>query len=146
MRSWGFFLSGLFLLAALAACAGPPEAPPPATLRLTIVPPTPLPTAAPWPTLTPHVYCDSSAESFLIVGERGRVRLRPTAERLNLRAGPGRQFEALAQLAPLESFWVLDGPECGGPYVWYKVQYRGLEGWIAEGFEGQYFAEPWLPG
>ncbi len=65
---------------------------------------------------------------------------------LNLRAGPGTDNEVLARLAPLETFLVLDGVECNGPYAWYQINYRGQVGWIAEGYDGQYYAEPWLTG
>lgn len=50
------------------------------------------------------------------------------------------------QLAPQEVFLVLGGGDCAGPYAWREIDYRGAVGWIAEGFEGQYFTEPWLPG
>ena len=136
---------------ALAACARTPLAEPTATtlLRLTVTPPptfTPSPTAAAWPTLTPHVFCEGALASRLIVGERGRVTLTEEGKWLNLRAGPGTEHDVLTQLAPLAGFLVLAGAECGGPYAWYQVEYRGTVGWIAEGFEAQYFAEPWLTG
>ena len=35
---------------------------------------------------------------------------------------------------------------CAGPYTWYQIDFRGTVGWIAEGFEGQYFAEPGCRG
>ena len=49
-------------------------------------------------------------------------------------------------MAPLEVFLALDGPRCAGPYTWFQVDYRGRVAWIAEGVDGQYFAEPWLTG
>ena len=142
---------GLCLLLIIAACSSAPALLPTPTLvlRLTPAPPatsTPLPTLAALPTLTPHVYCAGADESFLIVGERGRVTLNDDGRWLNLRAGPGTENEVIAQLAPLEDFLVLGGVVCAGPYAWYQIDYRGTVGWIAEGFEGQYFAEPWLPG
>ncbi len=149
-RSCFIFVWRVFLLSAvglwLAACAAAPDGTP--ALRLTLAPPTAQPTAtrAAWPTLTPHVFCAGVAESFLIVGERGRVTLTNEGQWLNLRAGPSTQFEVIAQLAPLESFMVLAGPRCGGPFAWYQIAYRETVGWIAEGYEGQYYAEPWLPG
>lgn len=141
----------LCLLMALAACTDAPALPPTATVVLRLTPeqratPTPLPTLAALPTLTPHVFCEGADESFLIVGERGRVTLNDDGCWLNLRAGPGTENDVIAQLAPLEGFLVLDGVVCAGPYAWYQIDFRGTVGWIAEGFEGQYFAEPWLPG
>ena len=151
MRSFVTGLVRFCLVLGLAACARAPESTPTATtvLRLT---PEPSPTAtqvatvAVYPTLTPHVFCDNVQESFLIVGERGRVTLTDDGKWLNMRAGPGTENDVIAQMAPLEDFLVLDGVSCGGPYAWYQVDYRGAVGWIAEGYEGQYFAEPWLPG
>ena len=141
----------LCLLIALAACSSAPAPPPTATIVLRLTPeqrptPTPLPTLAVRPTLTPHVFCEGVAESFLIVGERGRVTLNDDGRWLNLRAGPGTENQVIAQLAPLEDFLVLGGAVCAGPYAWYRIDFRGTVGWIAEGFEGQYFAEPWLTG
>lgn len=151
MRPFVRGLLALFLLMALAACAGAPALTPTATVVLRLTPEprasaTPLPTLAALPTLTPHVYCEGVAESFLIVGERGRVTLNEDGRWLNLRAGPGTANDVIAQLAPLEDFLVLGGVVCAGPYAWYQIDFRGTVGWIAEGFEGQYFAEPWLPG
>ena len=151
MRWFVTIAVGLWIVLGLAACARAPASTPTATtlLRLT---PEPSPTAtqvatlAVFPTLTPHIFCENVQESILIVGERGRVTLTEDGRWLNLRAGPGTENDVIAQMAPLEDFLVLDGVTCGGPYAWYQVDYRGTVGWIAEGYEGQYFAEPWLPG
>ena len=151
MRWFVTIAAGLWIVLGLAACARAPASTPTATtlLRLT---PEPSPTAtqvatlAVFPTLTPHIFCKNVQESILIVGERGRVTLTEDGRWLNLRAGPGTENDVIAQMAPLEDFLVLDGAVCGGPYAWYQVDYRGTVGWIAEGYEGQYFAEPWLPG
>ena len=93
-----------------------------------------------------YFLCGGVLESILVVGERGRVTLTDDGKWLNLRTGPGTDFNVIAQMAPLHDFLVLDGVRCSGPYAWYQVDYRGIVGWIAEGFEGQYFAAPWLPG
>lgn len=151
MRSFVIWLLGCGLIVALAACSRAPEIAPTATtvLRLTAEQPptaTPVATAAAYPTVTPHVFCESAPESFLIIGERGRVTLNEDRRWLNLRAGPGTENEVIAQLAPLEEFLVLDGVRCVGPYAWYQIDFRGRVGWIAEGFDGLYYAEPWLTG
>ena len=151
MRSFVAHLLCCCLLIALAACSSAPALEPSATavLRLTAEPtatPTPVATAALHPTVTPHIPCDNVPVSFLIIGERGRVTLNEDGRWLNLRAGPGTENDVIAQLAPLEEFLVLDGVSCAGPYAWYQIDFRGSVGWIAEGFEGQYYAEPWLTG
>ncbi len=151
MSSFVACLLGCCFFLALCACSPGAELEPTATtlLRLTAAPPetaTPTATAAVYPTLTPHVYCEDVPESFLIVGERGRVTLTEDGRWLNLRAGPGTDNDVIAQLAPLEEFLVLDGARCSGPYAWFQIDFRGTVGWIAEGYDGQYYAEPWLTG
>ena len=152
MKRWIERIWWVGLLLALTACAGGPisRSTPTAVLRMTAETPaptvTPVATAAAWLTLTPHVYCEGALESRLIVGERGRVTLTEDGKWLNMRAGPGTEHDVIVQLAPLEGFLVLDGARCGGPYAWYQVEFEGRVGWIAEGYEGQYYAEPWLVG
>ena len=141
----------ILLLAAaiVAACSRAPQISPTVTTVLRLTPertPKPAATTAVYPTLTPHVFCEGTMESFLIVGERGRVTLTEDGKWLNLRAGPGIDYDLVGRMAPLEDFLVLDGARCAGPYTWFQVDYRGTLGWIAEGVDGQYFAEPWLPG
>ena len=81
-----------------------------------------------------------------MVGERARVTLTEDGKWLNVRAGPGIEHDLVGRMAPLEDFLVLDGARCGGPYTWFQVDYRGTVGWVAEGIEGQYFAEPLAAG
>jgi hypothetical protein len=97
-------------------------------------------------TVTPHIFCEGSPESFLIIAERGRVTETDDEETLNLRDGPGINYRIAEQIEQLETFYVLDGPQCRGGYTWFKVNYKGREGWIAEGNDDQYFAEPYLTG
>ena len=142
----------LGLVVWLAACSRAPAIEATATLVLRLTPApsaavtAPAATVAVYLTLTPYIYCPGTQESILIIGERARVTLTDDGQWLNLRAGPGIGSQLIAQMAPLEDFLVLDGGRCAGPYVWFQVDYRGTVGWIAEGFEGQYFAEPWLTG
>ena len=141
----------LCLLLMLAGCARAPTATPSPTASPSSTPTplpsaTPLPTAAAFPSATPQVFCPGLWPSLLIIGERGRVTRNEDERWLNMRAGPGTDNEVIARLAPLEGFLVLDGAVCDGPYAWFQISYRGALGWIAEGYEGQYFAEPWLEG
>ncbi len=62
---------------------------------------------------------------------------------LNVRLGPSTDFRIAEQIEPGEIFDVLEGPQCAGPYAWYRVRYGDLEGWIAEG-DTAYFVEPVL--
>jgi uncharacterized protein YgiM (DUF1202 family) len=108
--------------------------------------PTTIATLGDFPTLTPHIYCEGAPESFLIIAERGRVTETDGDETLNLRSGPGTDYEILVQMDPLEIFYVIEGVQCSGGYAWFKVDYKGNIGWIAEGDEEQYYAEPYLTG
>jgi uncharacterized protein YraI len=65
---------------------------------------------------------------------------------LNLRSGAGTDFDILLRLEPLAIFFVLEGPECADGYTWFRVRYNDVEGWIAEGEIGQYYAVPYLTG
>lgn len=107
---------------------------------------TPSATPGGYPTVTPHIFCEDTPESFLIVHERGRVTKTDDEETLNLRRGPGTDYNVLIQIEQLETFYVLDGPQCQDGYTWFKVDYKGHVGWIAEGDEDQYYAEPFLMG
>jgi len=99
-----------------------------------------------YPTVTPHIYCEGVPETFLIIAERGQVTRTDGEETLNLRSGPGTDYDILVQMEPLESFYVVDGVQCNGGYAWFQVNYNGRIGWIAEGDEEQYYAEPHLTG
>lgn len=117
--------------------------------RMTIVDsatlaPTPTPRA--FPSVTPHIFCDDAPESFLILGERARVTDTGDDETLNLRSGPSVDYNVLQRIQPLQVFFVLDGPQCAGGYTWFKINYKGQVGWIAEGDNDQYYAEPFLTG
>lgn len=106
----------------------------------------PTATQGDFPTVTPHIYCEDAPESFLVIAERGRVTKTDGDETLNLRSGPGTDYEILVQIEPLETFYVLDGVQCSGGYAWFQIDYKGDVGWIAEGDEDQYYAEPYLTG
>jgi len=82
----------------------------------------------------------------MIRNTRGRVMeddLRP----LNVRSGPSTDYRILGRLETSEVFLVVDGPECGGEYVWYLVEKTdgSLRGWIAEGESDFYYVEPYFP-
>ena len=52
---------------------------------------------------------------------------------LRVRQQPGIRSQSVGFLAPRSNFEVLDGPECVGNYVWWKIKNGQVEGWIAEG-------------
>lgn len=146
------------LLAACSATALPTRPPGPTrgvptgtpdSTATTTVTPIAISNGSPAPTATiPRLRdCPAAPPSHLIVHERGQV---VNGENLNLRRGPGTNYDIVTGIEPGEVFWVLDGPACAGAYTWYRVRYATgevfYEGWIAEGdFEGYYVA-PYLPG
>ncbi len=98
------------------------------------------------PIPSPTAACGINAPpTRMIVGEYGQVKdddLRP----LNVRTGPSTEFRILGRLEVLDVFYVVDGPVCGGEYVWYQIESDQFDGWIAEGDFGTYYIQPYLPG
>lgn len=95
--------------------------------------------------ITPISPCPLAPMPRLIIQERAivsEVDERP----LNVREGPGTIFSTIAQLQPGDIFFVLDGPTCGGEYVWYRIVFGDDEGWIAEGDDAAYYVDPYPAG
>lgn len=90
------------------------------------------------------ISCPSAPPIRLIIQERGRVT--DNNETLNLRNGPGVSFEILTALDPRDEFVVIGGPSCDGEFAWFRVRYRTLLGWLAEGDFEEYYVEPYLTG
>ena len=94
--------------------------------------------------------CPNSPPIQLVIQERARVT--DNNDTLNLRRGPGTNYEVVTRMNPGDIFTVLEGPACAGGYTWFRVRYRRTgsnlfyEGWIAEGDFESYYAEPYLPG
>lgn len=97
-------------------------------------PPAPLPPA-----------CPNAQPNRMILYERGRVTTDDPAP-LNLRSGPRTSFDILETIPSGGVFFVLEGPRCSDQYAWYRVDYRGQQGWVAEGSAAAYFIELYLPG
>ncbi len=103
--------------------------------------------AQPMPTLppSPTPVCAGQPPTRLILYERGRVTDdEPTPS--NLREGPGTAYKLVGEIPASGVFFVLDGPKCSQLYVWYRVRYGKVEGWIAEGTFNTYYTEPYLAG
>jgi len=89
--------------------------------------------------------CPTAPRSRLILQERGRV-TDENDDRLRIRSGPGIEYDQLILMNPRDLFFVLGGPTCADGYAWYRVRHGRIEGWVAEGDDEGYFAEPYLPG
>jgi len=92
------------------------------------------------PTITPVNPCAGLLAPRLQVGRKGRVTVGGVPN--NVRETPLIGGKKVGQIAPSESFDVLDGPVCGEGYVWYRVRAATLEGWTAEGGNNAYWLEP----
>jgi uncharacterized protein YgiM (DUF1202 family) len=158
MREFLIFAS---LILILAACNTPTPTRTPSRIinPPTLVPVTPLGinsenpaenTSVPSPTLPRIQDCPAAPPIQLIVQERGRVT--DNNDTLNLRRGPGTNYDVVTRMNPGDTFVVLDGPACAGDYTWFRIRYRDLrtklfyEGWVAEGDFESYFAVPYLSG
>lgn len=111
---------------------------------------TPLPTSTNTPTMTPSptttprpdaVTCEGALVSRLAGGEQAVV---IATEPLNLRGTASSSGSPLAQIQPETTVNVLEGPECDedGGLAWWKIETRGLRGYIVESLAGEYFLEP----
>jgi uncharacterized protein YgiM (DUF1202 family) len=147
MRRYLLLLAALFLLASCDDALASPTRTPAVLPNITIstaTPQSPTPVPAIQPTPAAAVRCPAAPPVRLIVLERGKVT--ENNQRLNLRSGPGVEYNSLALLPEGAVFFVLDGPACSGGFTWFRVSYRGRVGWLAEGDSTQYYVEPYFPG
>jgi len=93
----------------------------------------------------PRAICAPAPPSRLILHERARVSLADPRP-LNMRDGPGTSHPVIAQIPASGVLYVLEGPTCGQNYAWYRIEFQGLSGWIAEGDDRAYFVELYPPG
>jgi hypothetical protein len=136
----------------VAGCAPPrvsntpaPQVVVTAAASATLALPTSTPFFFPTPPPSPTPFCAGAPRRRLILQERGQV-LPDDPRPVNLRSDPGTDNDVLAQIPVKALFFVLDGPVCEGEYTWFKVRYRGREGWLAEGDLTSYYVEPYFPG
>lgn len=157
-----FFLLIAFALLNTACVSGSrltstPTVPVPATASATLDALHPTDTAALTPTESATAFifsnrvqprerfCPDAPATRLILQERGRV-TDEDDRALRMRESPGTDNPIVAQIPVGGVFFVLEGAVCEEVYAWYRVRYRGDEGWIAEGDLEVYYVEPYLPG
>jgi hypothetical protein len=63
-----------------------------------------------------------------------------------MREAPGTGASVIAQIPAGGVVYVLEGPQCSALYAWYRVEYQGVAGWVAEGDDTAYFIEEYPPG
>ncbi len=116
------------------------------------LPPTPsrTPRLVPSPTATSKaIFCPGAFPARLAVGDRARV----VNYQLNVRAGPGTNYDIIRRLDVGRTMDILDGPVCDDGQLWYYIiseeivprdgskPYRA-EGWLIEESDDEYYLEP----
>jgi WD40 repeat protein len=103
-----------------------------------------LPTATALPVPAELVSCPNTLPSRLYPGARGQVTEDDDPSALNVRREPSTASGRIGQVAPGQTFQVIGGPTCAENIAWFEIIYgiSALQGWIAEGQNGVYFAQP----
>jgi len=83
--------------------------------------------------------CSNSPPSRLAINMIGRVTYDPP-DPSDIWANPG--SGKIATMPPGTSFTVIAGPICVNNLTWWTVQWKGIQGWTAEGKEDTYWLEP----
>lgn len=97
-------------------------------------------TATPAPAAT--IVSGCTLEPRLIVGQEGRLTTTTPSRVRDAASGSGAQ---VGQIQPLDTFTVLEGPECVDGINWWRISVGNLDGWTAEGVDGNYLTEPIIP-
>lgn len=86
-------------------------------------------------------------ETRLAVGQQARVAPNIT---VSLRTDPARGSVSLADIPPDTVLDIINGPRCAlGSLLYWQVRYNSptgpITGWVAEGYDGEYYLEPLTP-
>lgn len=81
---------------------------------------------------------DCTLEPRLVVGQEGRL---TTITPSRVRDAASTSGAQLGQIQPLDTFAILEGPVCAEGINWWHISVGDLEGWTAEGLDGEYFTE-----
>ncbi|MCB9450462.1 MAG: tetratricopeptide repeat protein [Anaerolineaceae bacterium] len=83
-----------------------------------------------------RVETEQTLQPALEIGEQAIVNT--VGDTLNLRSGPGVAFDVVTQLARGTMVTVLEGPQSGGDFTWWKIRTEdGVEGWAVERADGE---------
>lgn len=87
--------------------------------------------------------CPGSHVSRLHIGDHAIVNVESNIPN-RVRTAPNRESEILGSLAPGETMFIIDGPECANDWVWWYVRAEDydLKGWTTEGDHFEYWVEP----
>lgn len=59
-------------------------------------------------------------------------------DRLDVHANPGDQYGVVTALGSFDQVEVIEGPQQAGAKTWWKIRFRGIEGWVAGLGEKEY--------
>lgn len=90
---------------------------------------------------TSLIYCPGVPEPRLVGGDSS-ARVVKGAGANNIRDTASRQATVVAQMPEGATFTVIRGAVCADGYLWWYVNYNGVEGWTAEGLGDAYWLEP----
>lgn len=89
--------------------------------------------------ITERVQCPRLPVSRMLVGDWAQVTFIGGANRI--RRDPSTNQQEIGRIPPGGVVEVLAGPECGDGFIWYQVDYNGIQGWTAEGDQQHYYIE-----
>jgi len=84
--------------------------------------------------------CSHAPASRLTVGLQGRIT--PGVPN-KVRSAASVAAEQTGNIPGEGVFDVIGGPQCADGYRWWQVNYQGLVGWTASGYDGEYWVEPY---
>lgn len=84
--------------------------------------------------------CSHAPASRLAVGLQGRIT--PGVPN-KVRSAASMTAAQIGNIPGEGVFDVIGGPQCADGYRWWQVNYQGLVGWTASGYDGEYWVEPY---
>jgi len=85
--------------------------------------------------------CSRANSINVSVGQQARVAYTDGTPN-NVRSGPGKEYQLVAQIPEGEAFDITGGPVCNHGLRWWYVSTNRGSGWMADSLDGTYFMEP----
>jgi|GEM_PF-2691205 len=87
-----------------------------------------------------HIDAQDCLPTRLEIG--GEARVTPGAAN-RIRSEASTDSEQIGQIPAGEVAAILEGPQCAGGFLWWRITYDGVEGWTVEASATDYFLEPY---